>query len=72
MSGFVWGKVYPSVPHSHDAVAVPAAVSTDAAVADAVVTGCAAGYRHSVLVTSSGAVLTFGSNIEGQLGRTGA
>jgi alpha-tubulin suppressor-like RCC1 family protein len=72
MSAFLWGRVYPHAPHSHDALALPTQVATDAALADAVITACAAGYRHSVFVTSAGAVLTSGSNMEGQLGRSGA
>lgn len=55
-----------------------AAAATSAGGGDAVGSGseavisCAAGYRHSMLLTASGAVLTWGSNIEGQLGRGGA
>lgn len=50
---------------------VPAAVDTRGALRGKTVTAIAAGYRHSLALTSDGEVISWGSNSNGQLGNGG-
>ena len=68
MSIFVWGRVWPS---QEDSITARAVLSTPGEVPVAGARQVCAGYKHTIVCTEEGQVLTWGSNADSQLGRAG-